>query len=162
MQGQFILVFLLIIAAGILGWLALVAWRRRSVPGAIPFSFMMLGEAGWSLVYALELVSSGLPTKIFLNEVARLPASLVIMAWLAFAFQYTGRDRWLTTRIIVPLLVFESLVSLIVPWTNPLHHLFYSTIRLQTIGSLSVLDLTYNGASSAFACSISLRWHAMP
>src|SRR5439155_4448296 len=41
-------------------------------------------------------------------------------------------------------LVFESLVSLIVPWTNPLHHLFYSTIRLQTIGSLSVLDFTYN------------------
>jgi PAS domain S-box-containing protein len=144
MQGQFILVFLLIIAAGILGWLALVAWRRRSVPGAIPFSFMMLGEAGWSLVYALELVSSALPTKIFLNEVVQLPASVVITGWLAFALQYTGRERWLTPRIIVPFLVFETLVSLIVPWTNPLHHLFYSTIRLQTIGSLSVLDLTYN------------------
>ena len=105
---------------------------------------MMLGEAGWSLVYALELVSSGLPTKIFLNQVAQLPASLVIMAWLAFALQYTGRESWLTPRIIVPFLVFESLVSLIVPWTNALHHLFYSTIRLQTIGSLSVLDFTYN------------------
>src|SRR5436305_1824331 len=66
------------------------------------------------------------------------------MAWLDFAYQYTGRERWLTPRIIVPFLVFESLVSLIVPWTNALHHLFYSTIRLQTIGSLSVLDFTYN------------------
>src|SRR5436853_6256182 len=79
----------LIIATIISAWLVLVAWRRRSTPGAIPFGLLMLGVGEWSLTYAVELGSTGLPTVLFWDNLTWVGAVIGPAAWPAFGLQYT-------------------------------------------------------------------------
>jgi PAS domain S-box-containing protein len=136
----------LVIAAGLSAALALFVWRHRSAPGAKVLVLLMLAAAEWSLGYGLELVSADLPTKLFWGKVAYLGIAIVPTAWLAFALQYTGREKWLTRRNLV-LLVIEPSVTLLLAWTNDLHGLIYSDIRLDTSGPFSMLDLTFGVGS---------------
>ena len=94
-------VFPVVAAAVVSAWLALVAWRRRPMLGATPFSLLMLSVAQWSLGYALELASPDLATKLFWDNVAWLGAVSAPAASFTFTLQYTGRTRWLTRRNVI-------------------------------------------------------------
>src|SRR5947207_14267309 len=102
--------------------MAYIAWHRRPAPGAIPFCLLMLAVAQWALAYALELVSPDLPTTLFWDNIGWLGSVSVPTLWLVFALQYTGRATWLF-RPIVAIMVVEPLVTLLLVWTNPFHHL---------------------------------------
>jgi PAS domain S-box-containing protein len=132
----------LLIAAAVSAAVALFAWRRRPTPGATASALLMLAAAGWSLGYALELASADLPSKVFWGKVAYLGIVIIPAASLAFVLQYTNREKWLTRRNVI-LLAIEPLVTLLLVWTNESHLLYYSDVRLDTSGPLSVLDLTY-------------------
>jgi PAS domain S-box-containing protein len=136
----------LIISAAISAALALFAWRRRPVSGATPVALLMLAVAQWQLGYALELASADLPSQLLWAKVEYLGMVMVPVAWLAFVFQYTGRERWLARRNLA-LLAIEPLVTLLLVWTNDLHGLIYSNIRLDTSGSFSVLSLAFGAWS---------------
>jgi hypothetical protein len=132
----------LLIATAISAAVAIYAWRRRSASGAKALALLMLAVAEWSLGYALELGSADLPTKIFWARIQYIGIVTVPMGWLGFALQYTGLEKWLTRRNVV-MLVMAPFVTLLLVWTNDVHRLFYSSIRLDTSGSFSALDLTY-------------------
>jgi PAS domain S-box-containing protein len=136
----------LVIAAGPSAALILFAWRHRSAPGAKVLALLMLAVTEWSLGYGLELVSADLPTKLFWLKVAHLGIAIVPTVWLVFALQYTGREKWLTRRNLA-LLAIEPFVMLLLAWTNDLHGLIYSDIRLDTSGPFSMLDLTFGVGS---------------
>ncbi len=135
-------VFPVVAAAVVSAWLALVAWRRRPMLGATPFSLLMLSVAQWSLGYALELASPDLATKLFWDNIAWLGAVSAPAAWLTFALQYTGRTGWLTRRNVI-ILALEPLVTLLLVWTNDLHGLINNSVRLNTSGPFSSLIFTY-------------------
>ena len=117
-------IFPVVIAGVISAGLALYAWRRRLMAGVIPFSILMLAVAVWTLGYALELAGGDIPTKIFWLGIEYLGIVIVPVAWLALALQYTGRTKWLTPRILV-LLSIEPLITLVLVWTNDIHHLVH-------------------------------------
>jgi len=100
----------------------------------------MLAVAEWSLGYALELGSTDLPSQVFWAKVEYLGIVTVPVTWLALVLQYTKRERWLTRRNLA-LLATVPLVTLLLAWTNDLHGLLWSEIRLDSSGSFSVLDL---------------------
>src|SRR5947209_5530862 len=131
----------LIIATIISAWLVFVAWRRRSTPGAIPFGLLMLGVGEWSLTYAVELGCAGLPTVLFWDNLTWVGAVIGPAAWLAFALQYTGRARLLTPRLVV-LLTIEPLITLLLAWTNTMHGLTGSNVRVESSNSFSALVYT--------------------
>ncbi len=132
----------LVITAAMSAALALYAWARRSVPGAMPFTLLMLAVAGWSLGGALELGSADLPAKVFWAKGQCLGVVVVPVAWLAFALQYTGQEKWLTGRNLA-LLGIVPLVTLLLVWTNDLHSLMWSEVELDTSGPFTALDFTY-------------------
>ena len=132
-------------AAAVSAALAFYAWRRRSAPGVRPFIVLLLGVAVWSLGYALELASANLPAKLFWARLQYLGIIPVPAAWLAFVLQYTNRARWLTRRNLF-LLVLPSLVTLFLAYSNDLHHLIWTSTRLDTSGPFSVLVLTHGAA----------------
>ncbi len=132
----------LIVAAAVSAALALFVWRRRPTPGAALCVLLMLAVAEWQLGYALELGGTDLPSKLFWGKVAHLGVVIVPTAWLAFALQYTGWEKWLTRRNVA-MLAIEPLATLLLVWTNEVHGLIYSNVRLGTSGPFSVLDLTY-------------------
>src|SRR5947207_13120729 len=131
-----------IISVAISVWLALVAWRRRSAPGATAFILLMLGVALWSLGNVVTLGSSNLPTVVFWDNVTWLGTVMAPTAWFVFALQYTGRAQWLTRRVVV-LLVVEPLVTLLLAWTNGAHGLITSSLVLNTSASYTAQIVTY-------------------
>lgn len=129
------LVFPLLISAAISAGLALYAWRQRPAVGAAPFTLLMLAVAEWSLVYALRLGGTDLPTQVFWAKVRYLGIVIVPTAWLVFVLQYTGREKWLTSRTVAMLTV-EPLITSLLVWTNEAHHLIWREISLEPVGAL--------------------------
>jgi len=132
----------LLIAAAVSAALAVYAWRHRLAPGAAPFAWLMSAIALWSLGYALELASTELPVKIFWAKMQYLGIATMPTAWLAFALQYTNRERWLSRRNLA-LLAIEPLITLLLAWTNERHGLIWSAVRLESSGSFTVLDSSH-------------------
>lgn len=132
----------LLVSAAVPAVLAFYAWRRRPAPGATCFALLMLAVAEWSLAYALELGSSDLPAKVLWAKVEYVGIATVPAAWLAFALQYTGREKWLTPRNAI-LLTLVPLATVVLAWTNESHHLFYAGNRLDVSGAHPVMAPTY-------------------
>jgi hypothetical protein len=116
---------LLIGEAILLSPLVAYVWRRRQTPGALALMVAMLAMIEWELAYALELSGADLLTKVFWAKVKYLGILTLPLAWLFFAWRYTGRDEWIAKGIL-GLLVAERLFSLLVIWTNELHGFFGS------------------------------------
>jgi len=133
------------IAAAVSVLLALFAWRRRPAPDATPFVLLMLAVAEWSLAYALRLAGTDLATKLFWAKVRYLGIVIVPAAWLIFALQYTGRGKWLTRRNLT-LLAIEPLCMLLLVWTNDWHGLYWSSVRLDEVGSFATFGSTHGVA----------------
>src|SRR5436309_85473 len=134
-------IFPVVIAGVISAGLALYAWRRRLMAGVVPFSILMLAVAVWTLGYALELAGGDIPTKIFGLGIEYLGIVIVPTAWLALALQYTGRTKWLTPRLLV-LLSIEPLITLVLVWTNNMHHLWNTKVGLEITNAFTVLVIT--------------------
>ena len=119
-----------IIAEGVIcALLALFAWRNRAERGTRAFLVLMLGVMIWCLAYAQELHSNELPAKILWSKIEYLGIVTVPVAWLAFALEYTERQRWLT-RGRLALLATPSLLTLLLVWTNETHGMIWRTISL--------------------------------
>ncbi len=134
-------VLLMVVAVVVSAMVALVAWRRRPVPGATPFCFLMLAVSEWSLAYTIELISPDLATAVLWDNIAWLGAVCAPTLWLVFTLQYTDHARWLTRRVI-PLLCIEPLITFLLVWTNPFG-LVASKIGADTSGPFTVLIFTY-------------------
>ena len=132
----------LLIAAGISAGLVVYSGRRRLGAGSAPFVAVMLSLVVWSAGYALELASVDLADKIFWAKVEYLGIVVVPVGWVAFALQYTGREKWLTRRNLA-VLAIEPLIALLMVWTNEAHGLVWRTTRLDTSGSFSMLHVGY-------------------
>ena len=134
-------IFPVVLAGVISVGLALYAWRRRLMAGVAPFSILMLAVAEWSLGYALELAGADVPTKLFWLNIEYLGIVIVPAAWLALALQYTGRTKWLAPRLLV-LLSIEPLITLVLVWTNDIHHLIHAKVGLEINSAFTVLVIT--------------------
>jgi diguanylate cyclase (GGDEF)-like protein/PAS domain S-box-containing protein len=133
---------LLIIASGLCASLALVAWRHRGVPGSIALSAMLVAIVIWCLGYSFELVSISVQMKLFWCKVQYFGVEVVILAWLAFALQYTGQDRWLRTRGALALGI-EPVITWALSWTNEAHGLMWSYIKVDETGAFRALLLSH-------------------
>ncbi len=132
----------LVIAAAISAAVALMAWRRRRVPGATTLLVFMLAVVEWSLVNVLELGSPELEAKLFWANLEYLGIVIIPVMWLVFALQYTGREKYLTYRNLAFLLIIPAVTFFLV-WTNSLHGLMRYNIRLDASGPFSVVTKTY-------------------
>ncbi len=47
--------------------LAIYAWRRRFVAGALPFAIAMLSVVPWAVSAALQLAAVDVPSKVFVS-----------------------------------------------------------------------------------------------
>lgn len=130
----------LIIAVIITFGLSSYMWRRRSLAGALPFFVMLLADGFWSLIYWAALEFYDLPTKLFLTDLSYIGILAIYPAALILILQYIHNVRWLAFPRI-GLLFIEPVLTLAFIWTNPLHHLFWTSINIDTAGSYSALIL---------------------
>ena len=120
----------LLAAAAMTTAMSLYAWRHRSVTSAATFALLMIASTVWSLSSLLELLSITLPGKTFWLEFKYIGAASVPPLWLIFVLQYTGHEKWLTRRNLA-LLAAVPVVTLVIVFTNDLHHLQWGRIWLE-------------------------------
>jgi PAS domain S-box-containing protein len=129
----------------LLGWAAAISaisslyvWSRRPVAGSKTMVLISMAGAEWMVAYALELGSVSEGAKIFWNQMQYVGIVIVLAAWLAFALQYTGREKWLTRRTIL-LLSIDPIITLLLVFTNEAHGLIWGPATLETDGSFVTL-----------------------
>lgn len=118
------------------------AFRHRYVPGASTLGLYMLAVAGFLIGNTLELMWSTEAGTLFWAKLDYLFIVTVPLAWLAFAFQYTGKTSWLAPRNFWPLMVIP-VVTFALAQTNPRHHLLWSTGTFQPVGDMLALRVSY-------------------
>ena len=102
----------------------------------------MLAVAEWTLAYILWLMGVDLTAKLIWAKVEYVGIVSVPVAWLAFAVQYTGRQKWLTYRRLI-LLAVIPVVTLLLTWTNEFHGLVWAQYNLRPEGSMMLWERTY-------------------
>ncbi len=138
-------IFPLLLAAGISGILTFSAWRHRQRARTGPFMLLTAAVTFWSLGYVIQLSRTPLDAKLFWTNLQYMGITAVPVAWLLFTLQYTGHERWINRHTLV-LLAIEPLLTLLVAFTNPQHHLFRTQVRIITQGSFLALTAEYGVA----------------
>ena len=77
-------------------------------------------------------------TKLFWSKVEYIGSSFAGVFWLSFALDYTGSRRWRQFPYVALLWLFP-LATVILTWTNDLHHLVWTGSHPASIGSYFIL-----------------------
>ena len=130
-------------AAGVISLaLGLIALRRRDLPRARAFGWMMAGETAWALSETFELLVVDSSVKRVLIGVRVLGASITVLGLAAVVLHYTGRQHWLKPGRLA-MLAAPNLVFVACAWTNPWHHLYWSHVELGRVGEVVHLFREY-------------------
>ncbi len=116
-------VFALVVSTAAAIYVSLVAWRRRTAPGARPLMALGTAIAIWTMTYAVHFLVVE-PARFFWLRATYLGVLTVPTMFLAFAIQYANRGHWLKKRVIF-LLTIEPFLTFILLWTDPWHNLFF-------------------------------------
>jgi len=127
-------VLLMLITAGISVSVALLAWRARDEPGALPLFLLMVAVVVWALAYALEISSVVLTDKVFWAKCNYLGIVFIPGLGLIFTLQYSGQRRWLTKRNIGLLFVIP-VVTLLLVFADQWHNLVRYDERLAPVSA---------------------------
>src|SRR6266545_895083 len=136
-------IFPLLVSTIIASFVAIYVWQRRATAsGAMALALLALACAEWSLGYALEIAGADLPTKIFWGKSQYIGIVTVPLLWVIFAYSYSTKGIRITRRNVI-LLSIVPLITLILAFTNELHHLIWKDIRIHTVGTFSALEVTH-------------------
>ena len=119
---------------------ATAAWRR-SAPGASALSLLLLGMTLWSACYATRWLNISEEAKIFWFRVMFIGVVSIPTLFLIFALSFTRNEFWLTSRKLV-LISILPVLSLILQWTNPYHHLMYQSLNILPVNEDIVMKIT--------------------
>lgn len=129
-------------AAVIAGVLAVLAWDRRPVRGAIPFAVAMVAIAIWSAASILELTSLDQTTKLFYARLSYVGIAVFPAAWLLFSLAYVGEDQLVEWRSIAALAV-EPVSVIALVWTHADHGLFWSSVDTVVRDGVLLFEYSY-------------------
>jgi signal transduction histidine kinase len=117
--------------------------RYHTSPIGKTFLGLMVALIWWSLAVVMEYLSPELPNKVFWMKMTYFGITAIPIAWLIFTLQYTDREKWLTRRNLV-ILTILPVITLVMVWTDSLHHLMWKDIWLDTSLSPPVDAVTHN------------------
>ena len=131
----------LIVSAVIAGALSLSAYNKRSLtPAARPFVLMMAFVAIWCFGYAIELSGAGYRSTYLGVKIAYAGVVSVPVLFLLFTIEYGGMDKYISKRSVAFLFMIPA-CTLLLNWTSPLHHLYYKSDALDSVGNFVILTI---------------------
>lgn len=102
--------------------LSVYSYRKRKIPGALPFAIGSLLAGLWVTGSAFRYAAVDAETKIFWYKFESLWQLASTTAITCFILEYTWPGRWLTRRNLI-LLAIVPLLDMLLILTNGLHHL---------------------------------------
>ncbi|MXR40848.1 PAS domain-containing protein [Halobaculum sp. WSA2] len=114
----------LLSAAALSLWTAGVAWRHRDARGGRPLTLLMLASSWLALTTLGALTADGFTELLRWQQIRYVGYVAIPPAWLLFALEYAGLERFSSRRLRVGLATVAGTVLITVA-TIPLHDLFY-------------------------------------
>lgn len=115
-----------------------VAWRRP-VPGASTLCLLLLSMTVWSGSYAVRWLDLSASAKLLAFNVMYIGILALPILFLIFTLELTHNGQWLTRRNLF-LLSVQPAFSLLLLWTNDLHHWYYASIQAVQTDGLTILE----------------------
>ncbi|MEA4908539.1 MAG: histidine kinase N-terminal 7TM domain-containing protein [Anaerolineaceae bacterium] len=134
-------ILILACSTAILLLLGLICWPRRSEPAVQIFLVTLALQFIWTLGFLLEIASPGLEAKVFWSDLQFLGIAFLPLSLLALSLYFTHNDRYLVRWMIV--LGMVPLLTNLVIWTNPWHHLFRGRPYIIFSGPFPILHNAY-------------------
>jgi PAS domain S-box-containing protein len=124
-------------------YLAIYAWNRRIVPGALWFSALLIAVAWVNSWYALEAAAGDdLAAYITFSKFEYIGLTLVPVLWLGFALSLSGRERPYSNMLLTALLVIP-VITVILAFTNDFHGLIYQSAAFDTRANPPIFIAAY-------------------
>ena len=114
----------LILAATSSTAIVLVAWRRRTAPGASGLMLFLLADAIWAATYAVRWMTVEPATQLFWLDATYFGVAFHVTFLAIFTLQFTRRSHLLSLRNLT-LLAIVPLITLLLLWTDSRHGLFF-------------------------------------
>lgn len=146
------------LAAALSATLAVLALRRRHVPGATALSAMMLAGAVWCASYGAELLAATPAAETLWARAAYLGIVAVPPCWLIFCLRYTGRMRRVHGRRL-SLLFVVPILTVAFAFASPGPGLVWTSVRMVRMGALDSLAVTHGAwfwvhTAYSYACLV--------
>ena len=119
----------MLFGAAILFPTAIYAWRRRSTPGGLHISLVLLAQTWWMFAVSMEAFGAGLATTVWMGK---LPYSGIVMVGpllLASALAISNQSALLTRPRMIALGAVPVL-TLVLVFSNEHHHLIWEQLLL--------------------------------
>lgn len=136
-EGSLFYSILLFTAAGVSAATAVLLWKRRRVPSAVPLVVLSLSLCIWSLTYAFYWLASSSQARLFWLDATYFGVVATPSSFLVFTLYYTHRERWINKSTLA-LLSLQPLITLLLLWTDASHGLFFAGKR--TADSSTILE----------------------
>ena len=136
-----VLTQVLLITIAVAGTTAILAWHERPEPGALPLTALLLGAIWWAIFLVFDLNATTLAAKTFWADLRWVGVVVIPVAWLLFALEYTGRDRFVQPRYVAALSVVPA-ITVVLALTGAYHDLLYVDATLVEQGGRVVLVRT--------------------
>jgi PAS domain S-box-containing protein len=117
-------ILLLMSSAAVCAFSASIAWARRRLPGARWVSIFLGAQCIWSLTYALFWAAPEASRLTWLN-MTYFGVVVVPVAFFMFTLYQTGRVGLARNPVLSFFLMFMTLMTLVLLWTDQLHGLFF-------------------------------------
>ena len=127
------------IISALISLLASIAARRRSVPGSLSLSLLLVSMAIWSGPYSTRWMEISLSAEIFWFNLMYVGIMALPTLFLVFVLEFTRNVDWLTPRKLL-LLLIQPLVFLLIVWTNPYHHLYYLSMQAVEVNGFVTVE----------------------
>src|SRR5215208_1911601 len=118
---------------------SLIAWRR-SAPGSLMLSLLLLSMTIWSGAYSTRWMDISMGAKVFWFNLMFVGVASLPILFLLFAITCTHNDAVLTRRNRF-LLSIHPVALVLLQWTNPYHHLLY--LSLKTVPMNGAMGMEY-------------------
>ena len=135
---------LLILSGVLVIVLSITAFQRRASPLAWWFGASVFCAGVWNFSFAAELISPTLAGKIFWANIQFLGIPFLPVTWLAMAMCVTAQPR--QNRRVIPALALIPIITNLVIWTNPYHHLFRQSPAINTVNAPFPMLINHYGS----------------
>lgn len=120
---------------------ALLAWRERPTPGAVPLAALLAGQCWWSICLFFQISASTLADKVVWVNISWVGVVLIPVAWLFFCLDYSGHSEYLRYRYVGMASVIPA-ITVVLSLTDPYHNFLYLDSTLVSQQLVIVLDRT--------------------
>jgi signal transduction histidine kinase len=149
MLDALVLTLPLLITSIMCFYLAALVFVRSAQLMKRSFIILLLAIGSLSAFYSIEINETVESIKLFWNDLEYIMMALILPAIVLLLSEYLDKPKMRTPKHLL-LISLVPLVSLVLVWTNGIHHLYYTAHALRPFGPFTIFSMSYGPAFWVF------------